>query len=337
MNPPGAFRHIRSYYASIVMGDFNTNLLSLESPRSRKLLQIVESSNLHVLPLDPTHHNTAGDDSWLDLILTSNPSFVSCHGQHDAPGFSHHDMIFLSYILKPPKVKPRVLYRRCFARMDGARLQEDASLIDWEPMLEAATVDDKLAIIFILSYSSHKIPSFFFLYSIYLAVERAPHRYQDAVCSLDVQVESSGASFEEVIRGFILIFTISSMHIQDMMTLKESRNENLLNLGNIDDMEDHIVHTWVGLTKAQFRQIFDEVPQLLEIRNSPSVLAAFLIKLRTREIFIENFVPQHLGLGHITRELIKERNLAIPSALFEGDSRPIAITTVRTHVVLAPK
>ncbi|KAF9823499.1 hypothetical protein SFRURICE_011352, partial [Spodoptera frugiperda] len=71
--------HHTSKHTAALLRDFNTNLLSHES-RSRKLLHIVESSNLQVLPLNPTHHNTAGDDSWLDLILTSNPSFVSCHG-----------------------------------------------------------------------------------------------------------------------------------------------------------------------------------------------------------------------------------------------------------------
>nr|XP_049701353.1 uncharacterized protein LOC126055576 isoform X3 [Helicoverpa armigera] len=144
--------------------------------------------------------------------------------------------------------------------------------------------------------------------------------------------------------------TFTARHIQDMFTLKETPKERFLNFENIDNMDDHVVHTWIGFTKVQFRQLFDEVPQLIEIRNSSSVLAAYLIKLRSgdsnerlatlfktskktlakwlcqaRDILTEHFVPRHLGLEHITREQIKERNLAIPSALFEGDSRPIAI------------
>ncbi|XP_022827884.1 uncharacterized protein LOC111357424 [Spodoptera litura] len=133
------------YEHLVIMGDFNTDLLT-HSPRSRKLLHLVESTSLHILPLQPTHHNTVADDTWLDLILTSNPSLVSCHGQHDAPAFSHHDLIYLSYILKPPKAKPRVLYRRCFGKVDNEKLLEDASRIDWEPLMEATTVDDKIDI-----------------------------------------------------------------------------------------------------------------------------------------------------------------------------------------------
>ncbi|XP_063897719.1 uncharacterized protein LOC135118779 [Helicoverpa armigera] len=138
---------IGSEYAHyIIMGDFNTNLLAPNSPRSRKLLHLVESSSLHILPLQATHRSTVGDDSWLDLILTSDLSLVSSHGQFIAPGFSHHDLIFLSYILKPPKSKPKVLHRRCFARMNVDQLLNDAAEIDWTPLIEADSVNDKLEI-----------------------------------------------------------------------------------------------------------------------------------------------------------------------------------------------
>ena len=110
-----------------------------------------------MLPLQPTHHNTVGDDTWLDLILTSNPSLVSSHGQLIAPGFSHHDLVFLSYILKPPKSKPAFLNRRAFAQMNTEKLIEDVSNIDWTLLEEAATVDDKVNFnsIVIKLYDSH--------------------------------------------------------------------------------------------------------------------------------------------------------------------------------------
>ncbi|XP_022836858.1 uncharacterized protein LOC111364232, partial [Spodoptera litura] len=134
------------YAHHVIMGDFNTNLLVHNSFRSCRLRHLIESACLHLLPLQPTHHNTVGEDSWLDLIVTSNPSLVSSHGQHEAPGFSHHDLIFLSYILKPPRVRPRVLFRRCFTRMDSEKLIEDASSIDWGPLMEAADVDTMVAV-----------------------------------------------------------------------------------------------------------------------------------------------------------------------------------------------
>lgn len=59
--------------------------------------------------------------------------------------------------------------------------------------------------------------------------------------------------------------TFTAKHIQDMMSLKEVVQSGLLNFKNIDEMEDHIVHTWIGLNKTQFHQMFNEVSQLLEI------------------------------------------------------------------------
>nr|XP_037872523.1 uncharacterized protein LOC119629726 [Bombyx mori] len=128
------------------MGDFNTDLLVPLSTRSRKLLDLVESVSLHILPLQATHHNIEGEDTWLDLILTSNPDLVHSHGQVPAPGFSHHDLIYLSYVLKPPKSKPKVLRVRCFGRMDGRRLCEDAAKISWDELTTATSIDDKVTI-----------------------------------------------------------------------------------------------------------------------------------------------------------------------------------------------
>lgn len=128
------------------MGDFNTDLLSQHSPRARKFLHITESASFHILPLQPTHHSHQGEDSWLDLILTSDPVHVSSHGQYPAPGFSCHDLVYLSYILKPPKSRPKVLHLRNISRVDFDILRKDAENIDWEPLWAASTVDDKVKI-----------------------------------------------------------------------------------------------------------------------------------------------------------------------------------------------
>ncbi|XP_026746904.1 uncharacterized protein LOC113508137 [Trichoplusia ni] len=135
------------YQHIVIMGDFNTDLLSHSSSRSRKLLDITRSASLHVLPLQATHHNPDGHDTWLDLILTSSPPLVSSFGQYPAPGFSHHDLIYLSYILKPPKPSPKVLHLRSFRRMDVEKLRRDASNVNWEGLKQAATVSEKVAIL----------------------------------------------------------------------------------------------------------------------------------------------------------------------------------------------
>lgn len=147
--------------------------------------------------------------------------------------------------------------------------------------------------------------------------------------------------------------SFTAKHIQDMMSLKEVVDTGLLHFENINDMEDHIVHIWTGLNKTQFHEMFTEVPQLSGMPKGTLALAAYLMKLRTgdsnerlatllkvsrrtlekwlhevRELLTEYFVPRHLGLNHLNRQQIVERNLAIPNTLFgsfEGVDRPIAI------------
>ncbi|XP_022815784.1 uncharacterized protein LOC111349052 [Spodoptera litura] len=84
------------YKHHIVMGDFNTDL-TRSTPRSRGLRSILESSNLSVLPLDPTHCNVGSEDSWIDLMLVSSPELVVNHGQVAAPGLSSGQENWIQY------------------------------------------------------------------------------------------------------------------------------------------------------------------------------------------------------------------------------------------------
>lgn len=133
------------YNHVVIMGDFNTDLTKVNS-NSRKLLSIVESANLHVLPLDPTHTNLDTTDTWLDLILTSSREPVINHGQMSAPGFSRHDLIYLAYRIKPPKVKPKYLNLRSFGKMDLDLLGADAESLDWSACYAASSIDDKISL-----------------------------------------------------------------------------------------------------------------------------------------------------------------------------------------------
>ncbi|KAG6438965.1 hypothetical protein O3G_MSEX000367 [Manduca sexta] len=113
---------------------------------SRKLLIVLDSAKLHVLPLQATHHYMDGHDTWLDIILSSAPSPVFSHGQFPAPGFTHHDLIYISYALKPPKFPSKILHLRSFGRIDADKLKGDAANFNWDHLLAATSVDDKVAI-----------------------------------------------------------------------------------------------------------------------------------------------------------------------------------------------
>lgn len=97
-----------------------------------------------ILPLNPTHHNIETSDTWLDIIATSSTNNVLDYGQLPAPGFSRHDLLFLSFKLNLPKQKPAVVFMRSYSSLNIDTLTKDASCLDWSPVLCASTVDDKV-------------------------------------------------------------------------------------------------------------------------------------------------------------------------------------------------
>lgn len=79
----------------------------------------------------------------MDSILTSPDSVIN-HGQLSAPGFSRHDLLFLQYKLRPPKVKPTTVWMRNFARLDRDKLKEDAANLDLSVVYDASSLDEKV-------------------------------------------------------------------------------------------------------------------------------------------------------------------------------------------------
>ncbi|CAG4960700.1 unnamed protein product [Colias eurytheme] len=131
------------YDHSILMGDFNTCLLKGDC-RSKKLLSLLNSHNLQVLPLNPTHFFPGCNPSLLDLMIVSSPSLVAKHGQCPADAFSFHDLIYLSYNLRPPKFKPSTVMLRNFVGIDLSQLSVDAKLCDWQSVVDAVSIDGKI-------------------------------------------------------------------------------------------------------------------------------------------------------------------------------------------------
>ncbi|XP_052750401.1 uncharacterized protein LOC128200581 [Galleria mellonella] len=137
-----------SYNHIIIMGDFNTNLLK-DTTSTRKLRSILDFADISILPLKPTHYNPDTDDSWLDIICTSLIDHVIEYDQFSAPAFSRHDLLLLSYKIKPIKPlkpKPTIARVRNFNRIDVDLLCRDAALIDWKPLLDSCNIDDKIVL-----------------------------------------------------------------------------------------------------------------------------------------------------------------------------------------------
>ncbi|CAH2207828.1 jg25905 [Pararge aegeria aegeria] len=127
------------------MGDFNTCLLK-DDHRTRNLLATIESCSLSLLPLAATHYSPGCTPSLLDLIIVSSPDFVNKHGQCLADAFSYHDLIYLSYNIRPPKSKARILLRRNFGGIHKSLLCDDARHLDWAAIMDVDSVDRKVEI-----------------------------------------------------------------------------------------------------------------------------------------------------------------------------------------------
>ncbi|RVE41348.1 hypothetical protein evm_014002 [Chilo suppressalis] len=145
-------------------------------------------------------------------------------------------------------------------------------------------------------------------------------------------------------------------HIQDFASFIKERNQTI-DFNNIDGLSEDMVHFWLGLSKQQFAQIKVDLPRLCGMRNGELALIGYLIKLRTgdsderistllniprssltkllgtaREILNEEFIPRNLGIHHISRSEISDRNLIIPNGLFGGEDRKPIILIDGTYL-----
>lgn len=134
-----------AYDHVVLMGDFNTCLLKNDI-RTHKLQSILSSYNLSILPLAATHHFPNCTPSLLDLIIVSHSNNVSIHGQLTAC-FSYHDLVFLSYKLRPPKRKPKYILLRNYKGIDLEALLHDAGSIDWTDIMESSCINEMVRIL----------------------------------------------------------------------------------------------------------------------------------------------------------------------------------------------
>jgi hypothetical protein len=127
------------YTNVIIMGDFNTCLLKHDN-RATKFTQLISGYNLRVLPLGPTHI-LKESKSLIDHIIVSQEKMVKLHGQLSAPGFSHHDLIFLHYSLKVPKPKSKTVLMRSLRCVYNEALVSDAEELNWDDISRVPTID----------------------------------------------------------------------------------------------------------------------------------------------------------------------------------------------------
>ena len=127
----------------IVLGDFNVNLLGIETLESRKLRNILDDLNLKQLVDQPTHmHPTP---TLLDLIIT-NIDIPTLATVLPDPVADHLPVILAVEVRRQRRPRPPPLTIRPWSRVNWDALCLHLLTADWAPFYEVDTVDEKLEV-----------------------------------------------------------------------------------------------------------------------------------------------------------------------------------------------
>lgn len=127
-----------NYNDVVIVGDFNSNILNENGLAGA-------FQTLGLLPTNttvPTHFTTTSS-SLLDVFFVSRKSKIQLYDQLSAPGFSKHDLIFLTYDLDVNQQSSNITYRD-FKNINWNLLHQHVEEISWDTIYRLDSVDDQL-------------------------------------------------------------------------------------------------------------------------------------------------------------------------------------------------
>ncbi|KAJ8885245.1 hypothetical protein PR048_011441 [Dryococelus australis] len=125
--------HIACYDHYVLMGYFNRYLFKSNNKISFPMRRL----KLHILPLNATYL-TCTISTCLNLVIVSNEDKVVNYGQLEAPGLSHHDLLYLSFSLSSSKDIKNIKTQKLLSAADD---------LPWQCVAAVATVDEKVDIL----------------------------------------------------------------------------------------------------------------------------------------------------------------------------------------------
>ena len=137
------------YEHHIVMGDCNIDHLHPDSSACKFFKEhISEPFDLTQLITEPTRI-TDTSSTLIDLLLVSYPDNVKVSGVVDVPAIGDHCLIFLSYALKKPKFKPKIIVKRKMDNFNIENFKSDIDLAPWGNLLVFADndLDNKITVL----------------------------------------------------------------------------------------------------------------------------------------------------------------------------------------------
>lgn len=133
------------YKHVLILGDFNADLLSTRPASDVTIMRnIIESCNLTLLQSGATHH-TGNTHTLLDLVLTADPARVQTHGKTSVPGLSKHDLVYVVYKVRTPRLSHRNVTYRDLNNLDFQALIDDAKIMPWSDVDNFSNVDDMVS------------------------------------------------------------------------------------------------------------------------------------------------------------------------------------------------
>jgi len=127
-----------------ILGDFNANLCT-STYDSNHLREFLETSNLHLVPHNPTYH-LENSSTWLNVCAVDDVDKLVSFGQSDVSFLSAHDLVYIEYMISIPGDAARHIRARDFRNFDNDRFLRDLSECSWNLMAETDCLDTKVEI-----------------------------------------------------------------------------------------------------------------------------------------------------------------------------------------------
>jgi len=119
----------------LILGDLTHNLLRLNEPEPKALLDFCNCFNLTQVINQPTWI-TELSTSLLDVVLTNNKDLIT-ETKVVPHSISDHDLIIGTLHLKKPRPKPTYIITRSFKNYNKEAFLEDISKAPWSDKLNA--------------------------------------------------------------------------------------------------------------------------------------------------------------------------------------------------------
>ena len=134
------------YEHTILLGDFNSNFLDLNSYSTKMLIDsFMDPFSLTQLIDKPTRI-TDTSKTLIDLIFVNKPQNALFSGCVDVPGISDHHLTYVAYSLKKEKFKPYQVTKRDFKNINWAGFHNAVELAPWENILSVENVNNKVSV-----------------------------------------------------------------------------------------------------------------------------------------------------------------------------------------------